>query len=432
MLWVAEHGRIYRGKSDENLSDGNLQLCAANFDSIITLLDDSSQSSLDPIFRYSKSYGRDLLTVQQYAGVIRTSSGCHIEILPKISRRGDPVSARELLVKMLVELRDSPFKEGTVADLRAHYMPLFEILMRQFLDHVGDIVRKGIARTYVSRRDNLVFLRGKLQLAEHIKRNASDQSRLYCEFDEYEIDRPVNRLIKGALEIVNRLTQDATNQQRCREFLFWFDQVPGTTDSKMDFRAVQQDRLIQHYEPAMPTCRLILEGLNPLTQEGDRRAVSVLFPMNQVFENYVSAKLGKILRDWRMSTQVRGQALVEKHRKRKIFGLIPDLELRRGRERVVADTKWKLLDQNDRSNKYGISQTDIYQLFAYSRKYLATQAQRRVILIYPRSVSFYEPLEPFWFEKNKDVLYVLPYDLDEDELIVPNDFFLFEAVTDST
>ena len=342
------------------------------------------------------------------------------------------MSARELLVKMLVELRDSPFKEGTVADLRAHYMPLFEILMRQFLDHVGDIVRKGIARTYVSRRDNLVFLRGKLQLAEHIKRNVSDQSRLYCEFDEYEIDRPVNRLIKGALEIVNRLTQDATNQQRCREFLFWFDQVPGTTDSKMDFRAVQQDRLIQHYEPAMPTCRLILEGLNPLTQEGDRRAVSVLFPMNQVFEDYVSAKLGKILRDWRMSTQVRGQALVEKHRKRKIFGLIPDLELRRGRERVVADTKWKLLDQNDRSSKYGISQTDIYQLFAYSRKYLATQAQRRVILIYPRSVSFYEPLEPFWFEKNKDVLYVLPYDLDEDELIVPNDFFLFEAVTDST
>ena len=435
MLWVAEHGRIYRGKSDENRPDGHLQLSSENFDSVLTLLDDSSLSDLEPIFRYSKSYGRDLLTVQQYAGVVRTGSGCHIEILPKISRRSDPERARELLVKMLIELRESPFKEGTAADLRAHNMPLFEILMRQFLDHVGDIVRKGIARTYVSRQDNLVFLRGKLQLMENIRRNASDRSRLYCEFDEYEIDRPVNRLIKGALEIVNRLTTDPINQQRCREFLFWFDRVTGTKDSNMDFRAVQQDRLIQHYEPAMPTCRLILEGLNPLTQEGNRRALSVLFPMNQLFESFVSAKLEKPLRDWRVSTQIRGQALIEKHRGSKIFALIPDIELRRGQERVVADTKWKLLDQRSRPNKYGISQADIYQLFAYSRKYLATQEQRRVILIYPRTDSFNQPLEPFWFEENKDenedVLYVLPYDLEDERLIAPKDFFLFEAIDGS-
>ncbi len=335
------------------------------------------------------------------------------------------MAARELLVKMLIELHDSPFKEGTAADIRAHDMPLFEILMRQFLNHVGDIVRKGIARTYVRRRDNLVFLRGKLQLADHIKRNSSDQSRLFCEFDVYEIDRPVNRLIKGALEIVNRLTQDVTNQQRCRELLFWFDQVPGTKDSKMDFRAVQQDRLIQHYEPAMPTCRLILEGLNPLTQEGDRRALSVLFPMNQVFESYVSAKLRQRLKNWHVSTQISGQALVEKHRKKKIFRLIPDIEFRRGKERVLADTKWKLLNQDARSDKYGISQADIYQLFAYSQKYLSTQSQRRVILIFPQTDTFHQPLEPFWFEKNKDVLYVLPFNLEKDKLITPEGFFLY-------
>ena len=335
------------------------------------------------------------------------------------------MAAREMLIKMLIELRDSPFKEGTVADLRAHEMPLFEILIRQFLDHVGDIVRKGIARTYVSRRDNLVFLRGKLRLAEHIRYNAFDQSRLYCEFDEYEIDRPVNRLIKGALKIVSRLARDATNQQRCREFLFWFDQVSGTKDSKMDFRTVQKDRMIQHYELAMPTCRLILEDLNPLTQEGDRRALSPLFPMNQVFEDYASVKLRQKFKNWQVSTQINGQTLVDRHRGKKIFRLIPDLEFRRGKERVLADTKWKLLDQNAESEKYGISQADIYQLFAYSQKYLSTQSPRRVILIFPSTDTFNQPLEPFWFEKKKDVLYVLPYDLAEDRLITPENFFLY-------
>jgi hypothetical protein len=39
----------------------------------------------EPILRYTRTYGRDALVIQQYAGVIRTESGCQIEILPKIS-----------------------------------------------------------------------------------------------------------------------------------------------------------------------------------------------------------------------------------------------------------------------------------------------------------------------------------------------------------
>ena len=328
---------------------------------------------------------------------------------------------------MLIELSDSPFRIGTLADLHAHDMPLFEILMRQFLEHVGDIVRKGIARTYVSQQDNLIFLRGKLQLSEHIRRNASDLSRLYCEFEEFEIDRPINRLIKGALEIVNRLSRDAINQQRCRELLYWFDRVTDTRDSNRDFRAVQQDRLIQHYAPAMPTCRLILDGLNPLTRQGESQVLSILFPMSRLFESYVSAKLGKQLPDWNVSTQVHGQSLIEKHQGEGMFKLIPDLKLRRGQENVIADTKWKLLDQSARQKNYGISQADVYQLFAYSRKYLANQEPRRVALIYPRTDSFDKQLPPFWFQENKEVLYVLPYDLLKDRLVMDEDCILFET-----
>jgi 5-methylcytosine-specific restriction enzyme subunit McrC len=418
MLWVSENGRIYRGKASQNRSDGNLDLRDADFNAILTLLDEGSEASpgIDPIFKYSRSYGQDVLTVQQYAGVIRTDTGCQLEILPKISKKTDAESARKLLVKMLIELNDSPFKAGTLADLSAHKMPLFEFLMRQFLEHVGEIVRKGIARTYIDLSDNLIYLRGKLQLTEHIKHNAWLHSRVYCEFDEFEIDRPINRLVRAALGIVERLTQDADNQQRCRELLFCFEGVPPSRDFPRDFREVRQDRLIRHYEPAIPTCRLILERLNPLTRHGTSRAVSMLFPMAAVFEDYVAAKLPNLLDGWRVRTQVRGQALVERHVGGKIFRLIPDIELRRGDQRVIADTKWKLLDESDRRNRYNISQPDIYQLFAYLRKYLAHLDNRRVVLIYPRTETFQGPLEPFWYKEGKEVLYVLPYDLENDQI----------------
>ena len=425
-LWIAEHGRIYRGTHNEIIEGGNLQLASDDFDSVLSLLEDNEQSNLEPILKYSRSNGRDVLTVQQYVGVVRTESGCQIEILPKTAKQTTADQARQLLVRMLVELRNSPFKPGVLANLDAHKVPLYELLMRQFLEHVGDIVRRGIARSYVDQQDNLRFIRGKLVLREHIKRNVTDKSNVYCEFDEFEMDRPINRLIKGALEIVSRNSRDSTNRQHCREFLFWFDRVRATQDPSGDFRAIHHDRLIQHYQPAMPTCRLILQGLNPLTKQGANRTQSMLFPMNKVFEDYVSAKLRTQFKKWTVKSQAQSHSLVQNHVGSRIFQLKPDLAFKQGNRNLIGDTKWKLLNQDDRKGNYQISQADVYQLFAYAKKYLADQKRKEVLLIYPRTDRFDKPLEPFWFQESDEVLLVVPYDLEQDSLITAPHSMLFE------
>jgi 5-methylcytosine-specific restriction enzyme subunit McrC len=426
MLTVSEHGRIFLADVDESLPDGNLKLRPRNFHALLSILDEQDDDDPDytPIFTYLRPRGEAQLKVQNYVGVVRIAEHVQIEVLPKISKRMESKASRDLLVRMLIELEDSPFFEGNAADLRAHEMPIFELLLRCFLEQVVTIVRKGIARTYVSREDNLVFIRGKIQIGEHLRRNSYNASRVFCEFDEYEADRPINRLIKSALEIVARLAADTENQQRCRELLFWFNDVPATRSHTLDFQRMQRDRLIQHYAPAMPLCRLILENLNPLTQQGENEVVSMLFPMERVFEDFVAAKLPDQLRQWRVSTQVPGQALVENHRGRKIFNLRPDLMLSRGPVKIIADTKWKLINENERGNKYGISQADIYQLFGYSRKYLENQQFREVLLIYPASDTFTSPLDSFWYREGNEILYVVPYDLNKEALILPTDSLL--------
>ena len=418
-LWVSEYGCIYSGAENCILPSGNLQLEDSDFTDLLELLDEENETDtgVQHFFSYSRPYGREQLKVQNYVGVIQTRKGTHIEILPKLARHTEPAIARELLVRMLVELQDSPFRTGMISSLNAHKMPLFELLMRQFLGHVMDIVHKGIVRTYVERTDNLVYLRGKLELAEQTRMNAARAGVFHCTYDEYAVDRPINRLIKGALEVVSRLSQDARNTQLCREALYAFDEVPATSNVVQDFRNMRRDRLMQHYLPALPSCRMILERMNPLTKAGDRKAISMLFPMERVFEDYVAAKLAWQFAGWRLRTQVAGKSLVQQHRDRKIFALRPDLLLDNNNRKIVADTKWKLLDQADRANKYGISQADIYQLFAYCKKYLYDQTTRIVILIYPLSERFDQPLEPFWYSENDEVLYVMPYDLQKDELV---------------
>lgn len=422
ILTVGEYGRIFLSDVNESLSDGNLKLGSKHFKALLALLEtDDEQASINSsFFTYSRLKGIEQLHVQNYVGVIRLPDGVQIEVLPKISRYLDKDIARNLLIKMLIELEDSPFYEGTLADLDSHRMPIFELLMRIYLDRVANIVRKGIARDYVSREDNLVFLRGKLELTKHIRHNSYNLGRVYCNYDEFDCDLPINRVVKGALVVVNTLTQNSSNQQRCRELLFWFDGVPETIDARLDLKRIRHDRHVQHYASVMPLCRLILESLNPLTQQGENQAVSMLFPMENVFESYVSVKLPKQFESWNVEVQVKGKSLIDDHLTRPLFSLRPDLLFSCKDEKVIADTKWKIVDQENLGEKYGVSQADVYQMFGYSRKYLVDRPYREVILIYPACDTFTQSLEPFWYREGKEVLHVVPFDLQSEELLLPD------------
>ena len=114
-LWVSEHGRIWRGNVNETLDDGNLSLRNHEFLAVRSLLENQEEDStdFDPIFSYSISRGVDYLKVQNFVGVIRTNNGVNIEILPKLAKKTNPQQARALRIKMLMELQDSPFREGT-------------------------------------------------------------------------------------------------------------------------------------------------------------------------------------------------------------------------------------------------------------------------------------------------------------------------------
>lgn len=399
------------------------------------MLQDPEDTDINVIVKLGKRGAQDVLVVNHYVGVIKTAQGTHIEILPKISKVYDQEASRKLLVRMLIDLRYSRFKEGTQADLAKHSMPIFETLIKVFLDHVSDIVRKGIARTYVSEQDNLVYLRGKLQLNQHLVKNVVDRSRFYCEYDVYEQDRPLNRLIKHALEIVRSITKDPKNRQRVREFLYWFGSVRPSKDITRDFQSIRYDRLAQHYQPAMPICELILKKFNPLTQTGKNRVISVLFSMHDVFEDYVTQKLHTQFSDWRVNSQVRREHLVHDHQGKRYYQLKPDLEFvpttREGSDRIIGDIKWKLINSGS-SYDYNIKQNDLYQIFSYLKKYLRHQSHKKAVLIYPLTDSFRTPLKEFWFDENKhEVLYVLPFDLSEEkeELVVSDNLFVATSST---
>lgn len=163
----------------------------------------------------------------------------------------------------------------------------------------------------------------------------------------------------------------------------------------------------------MKRVQLFLNKESLVNFAGENVSLALLFPMERVFEDYVAYQLKRKYPDRNIKTQNRAHHLIEEHCWAKIFQIKPDIVMKKQwEETIVLDTKWKIINQNNRRNKYGISQSDMYQLYAYAEKCNTKQ----VYLIYLRSDNFEKDLEPFYYRKDSQELHVVWYDLLSDKI----------------
>ena len=421
-LRLVEYEKIaaLAGGLPRRVADG-LVIAGEDFAALKTMLltADDRDDDLGVLLKPCLWNGREALQVRNYAGVIMLPSGLGLEILPKIGRAEDDGSverARAILLKMLRAWPDGPYRTFEQAALAGGKAPLLEVFITCFLNDVGELIRRGLCSDYVAVEDNQIFLRGKLMLPEHIRRNAARQERFYVRFDEFLADRPENRLVKSALLQVEKWSRDDENQRRRKIHDQAFTDVPPSRDVAADIAACRRDRNLQHYNAALSWCRLLLRGQSPIPQAGSHSCLSILFPMEKLFEHYVAVELRRLLAEsgWRVEEQARQRHLVESHDDKPCYTLQPDLLFTKKNRfpqkdrRVVADTKWKRLN-----SAADVAQEDLYQLFAYGEKYL--EEKKLSFLIYPKTDDFRRPPPPFWFRDKVHALQALPYDLEKDE-----------------
>jgi 5-methylcytosine-specific restriction enzyme subunit McrC len=334
-----------------------------------------------------KSGMGEVLQAQNYVGVIQTKDGTTIEILPKISNLKDDVKtnenpkpktkedkSKEILFRMLKTLKKSPFKNFNVAHLKSEKMPLLEIFISMFLEELSKLIQKGLKSDYITKEENLMYLKGKLKINEQIKRNYIHKERFFVEYQEFLSDRVENRLIRTTLEYLYKKSKSNLNQQRIREFLFVFDEISSCKDIKIGFSKVRLDRQMKDYEQVLRWCRIFLLENSFSPYKGKDIAFALLFDMNLLFESYVGYYLKQ--KELDVYLQDKGKYLIEEPNK---FALKPDIVINKNKaNEIIADTKWKILSE-DKTHQ-GVSQNDMYQLYAYGTKY---ENCKNMYLIYP-------------------------------------------------
>ena len=384
-LTITEFERIYRR-----------DICKKDFDDIENFILKNSDENA-PFLRISSGVGGKFIQARNYVGVLQTKSGLTIEILPKIADKNDAERSKAVFIKMLKTLRNFPFKSSNLASLKTQNLPLLEIFISMFLCELEALVKKGIKSDYVALEENLNFLKGKLNINEQIKRNSIHKERFYVRYSEFLSDININRIIKTTLKFLYKKSNSSKNQQKIREILFIFDEVLECEDYKNFFAKLVMNRQVKHYEQTLLWCKIFLLGDTFTPHKGDDLAFALLFDMNALFESYVGNFIKKSFPGTIL--QHSEKHLVEDP---KSFKLRPDIFLK---GKFIADTKWKIISSRD-----GISQADLYQLYAYGKKHECDKLH----LIYPKIDDIRQKTMKFRYD-DEMWLEILYFDLEKDE-----------------
>ena len=330
----------------------------------------------------SVKHGMKVISARNFVGIITMNDGTTIEILPKLDRADEAETIR-VFRDMLCTVRDLPYKSFKESNVMSDRMTLFEVYIRMFLEEVGRLIKRGLKSGYVYREKNESFLKGRLDFNRQLKANLTHKERFYVGYDEFEANRPENKLIKSALRYVKQKTHDPKNLRDSRRFLMIFADIDESDNYEKDFSTYTDNRNMMEYDTVLKWCRIFLMNKSFTAFRGNEVAFALLFPMEQLFESFVADRIRHHMdsQKYHITTQDRRYHLFDRPRK---FSLRPDIVISNyeTKAKVVLDTKWKML--SPQYQNYGISQADMYQMYVYHQKY----RPEKVILLYPFNQSF--------------------------------------------
>jgi len=377
---------------------------------------------------------KDHIIPQNFIGSINIDD-ISVEIFPKIPLvKDDKDQERKRFLEILEYVET--FNENIYENLEIgnENMPILEFFISNFIEEAEKILKKGLVYSYINKSENILYFKGKLDLANHIKYNIIE-NRFFMNFDEFSINSMENSLIKLALEKIKNISSNMENIDKLHQLLIQFEDIEtsGLNLAHL-FKKILFDRKNEFYRKSLNLAKFFLLDESPYSvfYNDEREVTGLFFPMEIIYESYVANKLKQLINK-QISIKIQDESHRifdkcevggnEEKKYTTLFKLKPDIVVEKENETIILDTKWKEL-KNPKENKgiynYNISEKDIYQMITYIQVYnTKTKKCKKAYLIYPINNNDDSPLTKDIVFSGKDDLEIRAYFIDlssEDEV----------------
>ena len=342
---------------------------------------------------------KDIIIPQNFVGTIPLDD-FQIEILPKIPLVENNIETEKIRFLEILQSIDY-FKEKIFSNSKIGITDtsILEIFIYLFIEEVEKILKKGLIYRYIDKNQNLNVFKGKLDINNHIKYNFSHKEKFFMKFGEFSVDSLENIIIKLTIQKLKKISVNSKNKENLNKIGHYFENVSILENSIENLKYITFDRMNDYYKNAIQWAKIFLSNKSSsIFLTNNKEIISVLFPMETIFENYIANKLLNIIQEKFYSELLikiqdsscslfSNISLNNTKIDNNILRIRPDIVIKNKntKEIFILDTKWKVLNKLD--DKFKISTEDIYQMLAYVKTYNDRNKNnytcKKAYLIYP-------------------------------------------------
>jgi 5-methylcytosine-specific restriction enzyme subunit McrC len=317
-------------------------------------------------FPSPKTNQRWRLTPKGYVGYLPLSDRWGLVLQPKL-----PIESLFSMLEHAYGLDSFRFLKGSFSC--SSLEEFYAVLAGELAARVLRRVRQGLHRGYRERHEDLGFVRGRLDVADHVR--TPWRTSIRCCVDDQDVDTEDNRLLAWALYLAARTV---TGSAETRALVVRGYRALSGTVSVVECRSSScasrvYDRLTADYAPMHALAAFVIDHAAPHHARGDVRMLPFVVDMSRLFERFVSGVLRAHVGTGRsINVQERLQPAGD------AVTFVLDILVRDGNGRPirVIDTKYK--------DATAPAPEDVAQVVAYATAVGAPEA----VLVYPCKIHW--------------------------------------------
>lgn len=236
---------------------------------------------------------------------------------------------------------------------------------------IGQQLKQGLHKEYVTKKDTLPLMRGKLDVYETIIQQTQRKMILACEYDELSVNNTFNQILKTTVSILVR-APGVKNVRKAdlKKIILFFNEVDVIDPIKIRWDMLKYQRNNKNYEMLINVCYFVLNGMLQTTEKGSFKMVNFSDEhMHKLYEKFV---LEYFKRHHSYLTEVRPAQVrwnLPPDTDERMIRFLPimqtDIFLRYKEQVLIIDTKYYGKTMQMQYDKATLHSGNIYQIFTY-------------------------------------------------------------------
>lgn len=254
------------------------------------------------------------------------------------------------------------------------YDRLFDLAASLLISFLHNQIKAGLKMDYVSVKEPMTMLRGKICFNDSIRENSLKKHKYYCEHDVFTENFYMNQILKTTAFLLLRNNIGADLKKELKKLMLYFSNV-DLLDSRNINWNFQYTKNNQSYKVMLNICYWVINKILPIDTNGNKEFVDIKFSdqdFEDLFEHFVLNYYKEKFKNTKVKVNADqiwwrndfGIALDE-------FGLLPkmqtDITITSDDKILVIDTKTNknILETNFRTEKKKIRPSHINQITTY-------------------------------------------------------------------